>query len=1115
MGKKGERDMANEGCCQSCGRVRPADAPVGLCPVCLLRAGQSDDSVINEAGVTETRIKLDSARLSSRPRATHGLPGGGGAKGLWADDESGGRPGRLELFGPIGRGGMGVVLKGRDGDLGRELAVKVLLTRYCDQPEMIRRFVEEAQIGGQLQHPGIVPVYELGTLADHRPYFAMKLIKGRTLAELLAGRKSAHDNGSHLLAIFEAVCQTMAYAHARGVIHRDLKPANIMVGSFGEVQVMDWGVAKVLGQSGEPTVAADATAEAHQSLVRTGRNHDEVGLSRPGTVVGTPAYMAPEQARGKLDGVDERADVFALGAILCEILTGRPVYLGSTSAEIELRAAQGDVFEAHARLGAAGADAELVSLARNCLAAEPVNRPRDARIVAERMTAHRAGVQEKLHAAELATVVAQARADEEAKRRALADQLAEQALASAALESRRRRLSLALAASIVMLVILGGTSATWLVQQRQTRLAKVDLALKESELLCDQAVTDQEGDIAKWQSARAALARSRELLEAVPLATTQSRIDELASRIDAGAAQAEIDHRLVTRLDEIRAGLDGDDRADTAYNAAFHAAGLDLVAPTLDPVATGNRLSHRPRAVARAAAGALDAWALVRHSLTSPGDATGWAIYQNLQAVARAADPDPWRNALHGALSTSDTAPLIRLAESPDLEQHDPAQLWFLGYVLEVLGDHDRAKSVLERAQRAHPGDYWLNTELGLVLMDVKRSGPGATSSFIITGAAPTAAQFHEAQSFFSAALALRPQFASAHHLLGTAYQFQGQWDKAIACYRNGLRLQPDDAKIFNSLGNVFLSQGKPDDAIAGYRDAIRLNPAYDLAHANLIACLGNQGKFPLAIEATRDALKRLPGSYRVHTLLGDLLAAQGKPDGAIDEYHEAIRLEPQYNWAHANLAGVLRKQGHFDLAASELRQALDLTSDASARETLHGELAKTERWQGLAPRLPALLSEDHAPRPPAETLDLAFLLHESQRYAQAARLFNEAMEQDPRLVADPTARVRYHAACAAALAADGRSHDEPALTDAERTSLRDRARKNFKSELATCTQTWHSGAPPARAEVPTTLRRWRVDPDLASVRESEPLSRLTPSEQTQWREFWAEVDRLLERSSH
>ena len=145
---------------------------------------------------------------------------------------------------------MGAVLKGRDPDLGRDVAIKVLREDLRDNGDLVRRFVEEAQIGGQLQHPGVVPIYELGTFADQRPYFSMKLVKGQTLADLLAARSGPADDLPRFLSIFAAIAQTMAYAHTRGVIHRDLKPSNVMVGSFGEVQVMDWGLAKVLPRGG-------------------------------------------------------------------------------------------------------------------------------------------------------------------------------------------------------------------------------------------------------------------------------------------------------------------------------------------------------------------------------------------------------------------------------------------------------------------------------------------------------------------------------------------------------------------------------------------------------------------------------------------------------------------------------------------------------------------------------------------------------------------------------------------------------------------------------------------------------------------------------------------------
>ena len=335
--------------CQDCGGE--LTGPRGHCPRCLFKAGLEGESLSlgagGEVGVTMT---MGPPEFSGGASTLEALTASIGLvpRVLLRDTDSGTEPptgsgtdpmstpadhaGRLQLFGEIARGGMGAVLKGRDTDLGRELAVKVLLDRHRDDPDLVRRFVEEAQIAGQLQHPGIVPVYDLGTFADHSPYFSMKLVRGRTLAELLQGRSSPDQDRPRFLGIFEAVCQTMAYAHARGVIHRDLKPSNVMVGSFGEVQVMDWGLAKVLPRVGgvDNSSAGGADTSPSEDVIATARSGPDSSLSLAGSVMGTPSYMAPEQARGEVDLLDERADVFALGSILCEILTGRPAFEGGT-----------------------------------------------------------------------------------------------------------------------------------------------------------------------------------------------------------------------------------------------------------------------------------------------------------------------------------------------------------------------------------------------------------------------------------------------------------------------------------------------------------------------------------------------------------------------------------------------------------------------------------------------------------------------------------------------------------------------------------------------------------------------------------------------------------------
>ncbi|HEX8202497.1 MAG TPA: serine/threonine-protein kinase, partial [Isosphaeraceae bacterium] len=361
----------NEGpVCPGCGSRPAADAPDGMCPLCLLGAAL-----------------LDSEGPSSRPgRIPPGedpaASGGDEPTAVPAGGADGGRPGpparaaRYHLQGEIGRGGMGVVLRGRDPELGRDLAVKVLLEPYQDRPELVRRFLEEARIGGQLQHPGVVPVYDVGRLPDRRPFIAMKLVVGRTLAELLGSRAGPAEDRPRFLAIFEQVCQAVAYAHTRGVLHRDLKPSNVMVGPFGEVQVMDWGLAKALGRGGSAGSGTEAPV--------WGAGDGAAALATdPGKIMGTAAYMAPEQARGEVERLDERADVFAVGAILCEILTGRPPYDDPSSARVLERAAAADLADALARLEGCGADVELIGLARGCLAADPTDRPPHAGAVAQ------------------------------------------------------------------------------------------------------------------------------------------------------------------------------------------------------------------------------------------------------------------------------------------------------------------------------------------------------------------------------------------------------------------------------------------------------------------------------------------------------------------------------------------------------------------------------------------------------------------------------------------------------------------------------------------------------------------------------------------------------------
>jgi hypothetical protein len=289
---------------------------------------------------------------------------------------------RFEEF--LARGGMGEVWRGFDTLLARPVALKVLRERVFADGGLRARFEEEARRVGQLEHPSIVPVHDLGELPDGRPFFVMKLVQGPTLAELLAARGPA-DDLPRWVGVFEQICAAVAFAHERGLVHRDLKPSNVMLGEFGEVLVMDWGIAKALAAGPTPTQALPTPAlpPASSGGATTGPGGPE---TVPGQAKGTPAFMAPEQARGEAGRVGKASDVFGLGGILCVTLTGLPPY--TEPGEV----LAGDVAGAFARLDGCGADAELIGLAKACLAPAPEARPADAAEVAGRVRRYRDGV---------------------------------------------------------------------------------------------------------------------------------------------------------------------------------------------------------------------------------------------------------------------------------------------------------------------------------------------------------------------------------------------------------------------------------------------------------------------------------------------------------------------------------------------------------------------------------------------------------------------------------------------------------------------------------------------------------------------------------------------------
>jgi serine/threonine-protein kinase len=874
--------MAVDRSCPRCGTESPAGGPAGLCPRCLLRLGTGADlsDARTDAGSSSRLPSVLTALDETVGPIPRVLLRDTGPETPVFKVESDAVPlasdlsGRYHLLGEIARGGMGAVLKGRDTDLGRDLAVKVLLDRHRGHPELVRRFVEEAQIGGQLQHPGIVPVYELGMFSDSRPFFAMKLVKGRTLAAILHARQDAEDEQARLLGIFEQVCQTVAYAHARGVIHRDLKPSNVIVGSFGEVQLMDWGLAKVLASGGMADEGSPARRD-EESRVRTARSGSEADASQAGSVLGTPAYMAPEQARGEVGSVDERADVFSLGSILCELLTGRPAYTGPSGQEVLSRAKQADLSEAFARLERCTADAELVDLTRDCLAAVPGDRPRDAGVVAGRLSAHLQGVQRRLRDAELAGAQAQARAEEEERIRLLAE-------AKAAQERWLRRATTGLAASLLALVAVVGGGGAWWWQARTALVRDVEAALGEA---------SAHRSAGRWPETRAAMERAEGRLgDAGPLA--------LRERV----RRARADDDLVAELEAIRLerseftqGLEFDEaRADARYAAAFKAYGIDFEALGVEEAAARVRGS----AVREALQTSLDAW-LVR--IPNPRRA-------KLVEVMDRADDDLWRRSLRLALSDRKSENLKVLAGRPEALSQPQALLHVLAEALGATKQPDAAISLLRQAQRRRPGDFWISYSLGSLLSST-RSAP----------------RLAEAVGYLRAAVALRPETKAAHNALGIALHELREWGGAVAEYRKAIEIDPKDGIPHNNLGNALRDMGDRDAAIAEFRRAIELDPKGWLAHNGLGGALNDRGDRDGALAEFRKSIELNPKYATPHHAIGYDLIDRADWDGAEAEFRKAIELDPDYAEAHNGLGQVYFQRRDLDGAEAEFRKAVEL----------------------------------------------------------------------------------------------------------------------------------------------------------------------------------------------
>jgi tetratricopeptide (TPR) repeat protein/tRNA A-37 threonylcarbamoyl transferase component Bud32 len=779
---------------------------------------------------------------------------------------------------------MGRVLRGRDPKLGRELAIKVMLGDEEVRRARARRFIEEAQIGGQLQHPGLVPVYEVGHAGDGIPYFTMKLVRGDTLSTLLARRPTPSHDLPRFVQVFEQAAQAIAYAHSKGVIHRDLKPLNVMVGAFGEVQVMDWGLAKTVGRR------EDAQRDAG-TVVQTVRS-DDADQTEQGTVMGSPPYMAPEQARGAVDALDERTDVFGLGGILCEVLTGKPPYCRGSNGQSPLeQARRADLTGALTRLDGSGADATLITLAKACLSARPEDRPRNADEVARQVTAYREGVEKRLRQAEIDRAAAEARADAEARER-------QQAQARAAAERRARRLTVGLSAAVLLTLAIGGGAAWYLWEQIKADERRA--AEKE------QKEADRQHEVDRDLAQVMALQRTDDWQKGEP--ALQRAEGRLVGATDEGlhrrVAEVRRDQDMLTKLDDAQlvAASPGNENgfgskgARELYPRAFSGYGLDLDHLTSDEAARRIADSRLREALLVA----LDHWHFILRDKRKEA---------RFREIANRVDQNEWRRRLRQTFETGDTAAVRRLAGQ--VPQRLPsATVVTLVRILRKIGEAKRAIEILRNAQWENPADFWLCLELAFHASELGPQGGD------------------ESIRYYTAALALRPGSAVVYNNLGVALRHQKKLDEAVAALRKATDLNHDFPEAHSNLGNVLREQHKLDEAVAAFHKAIDVEPDWATNYYNLGLALCEQKKLEEAVATFGKAIDLRPDYADAHFSLGAVLHDQQKLDEAVAAFRKAIALKPDYPGAYNNLGNALLKQKKLDEAVAAFRKAIALKPD-------------------------------------------------------------------------------------------------------------------------------------------------------------------------------------------
>jgi serine/threonine-protein kinase len=1000
-----------------------------------------------------------------------------------------------EVEAVLGHGGMGVVFRARHLRLGRIVALKMTLAGSYAGSHERERFRREAEAIAALRHANIVQVYDVGDWAG-RPYFTMELIEGGSLAQRLAGTPQPARQAAGLLA---TLAEAMHAAHQGGIVHRDLKPANILFTPDGTPKVTDFGLAR--------------------------RLEGGAGLTLSGVPLGTPGYMAPEQARGQSRAIGPAVDVYALGAILYELLTGRPPFRAETPAETILQVIDQEPVPP-ARLNAkVPRDLETVCL--KCLQKEPHRRYASAAALADDLRRFEEGRPIRVRRLGLA-----ARSWRWGRRNPAAAALMATGLA------------------LVGLVIGGGFWLEWERAERRAETARQeDRAAQAVEAALEQAsALGREG---RWPDARA-------VLEGVPSLLSSSALPKLRERL----MQARTDANMAANLEGIRVRLSSTDPTKTAATAAplyaeafrtYH--GIDLL--NLEPEEAAARFGNS--AIRETLLAYFHDW----HYWASDADRA------KLRAMLDRADDNPWRRAWREAVAVRDTtAPretrrMVVLAAKTEALAQPPLVLSGLGGVLLWDGHREETLAFLRAAQQRHPEDFWLNYLLGIYW---EKERPQV------------------AVGYLRAAMAVRPSNDEVYTKLGRALLKTGDAEGAIAAFRKALELNPN-ADVARDLAKLLAPQGKLEEVRAAWeKHLVHDPPDHDswYGYAELCLFLGREEDYRLARQALLKRFGATTNPFKAERTARACLLLPGTDDElrqalALAERAVAAELEGDNKWGRPYFEFVHGlaeyRQGQFDRAIATMQGdasgvlgpapllvlALSLHRSGQATEArktlaaailahdwratkVHAldqqngwiyHILRREAEAMLLPKLQAFRQGDWQPQDNNERLALLGICESEALYGTASRLCADAFAADPdvakhlttqcfrRAAQEPDksnrtealiSEIRYRAARCAALAGCGLGKDSTKLSAAEQTHWRRKALEWLRTDLVVLARTLDGGRRADRDLAKEMLTLWQDEPDLAGLREPAGLERLGADEQKGCLALWAEVGAVLAR---